>query len=58
MSANQTPDQQTEIAELQARIEDLQQQLMQSRKLGSVGALASSITHEFNNFLTTVINYA
>jgi len=26
--------------------------------MSSVGALASSITHEFNNILTTVINYA
>lgn len=26
--------------------------------MGSVGALASSMTHEFNNILTTVINYA
>ncbi|MCH7688105.1 MAG: ATP-binding protein [Planctomycetes bacterium] len=26
--------------------------------MGSVGALASSMTHEFNNILTTIINYA
>ena len=26
--------------------------------MSSVGVLASSITHEFNNILTTVINYA
>jgi signal transduction histidine kinase len=31
---------------------------VQSQKLSSVGALASSITHEFNNILTTIINYA
>ncbi|MEX1094479.1 MAG: HAMP domain-containing sensor histidine kinase [Planctomycetales bacterium] len=46
------------IAELEAQVADLKRQLMQSQKLGSVGTLAASITHEFNNILTTVINYA
>lgn len=46
------------IAELQQQIQSLQQQLLQAQKMSSVGALASSITHEFNNILTTVINYA
>ena len=44
--------------ELQQQIAVLQQQLMETQKLSSVGALASSITHEFNNILMTVINYA
>ena len=47
-----------EIEELRKQIAELQQQLMQAQKMSSVGALASSITHEFNNILTTVINYA
>jgi signal transduction histidine kinase len=38
--------------------EQLRQQLMQAQKLSSVGALASSLAHEFNNILTTIINYA
>jgi signal transduction histidine kinase len=38
--------------------EQLRQQLLQAQKLSSVGALASSVAHEFNNILTTVINYA
>lgn len=46
------------IAELEGQIADLKQQLMQAQKLGSLGTLAASITHEFNNILTTVINYA
>ena len=49
---------QPNVEELQAQIEMLQEQLMQAQKLGSVGTLASSITHEFNNILTTVINYS
>ncbi len=44
--------------ELQQQIADLQRQLLETQKLSSVGALASSITHEFNNILMTVINYA
>jgi signal transduction histidine kinase len=31
---------------------------MQAQRLSSVGALASSVAHEFNNILTTIINYA
>src|SRR5277367_83417 len=38
--------------------ESLRQQLLQAQKLSSVGALASSVAHEFNNILTTIINYA
>src|SRR5262249_42799830 len=32
--------------------------LLQAQRLSSVGALASSVAHEFNNILTTIINYA
>lgn len=49
---------QSQIAELQLRIQDLEQRLIQTQKMSTVGQLASSITHEFNNILTTVINYA
>lgn len=43
---------------LEQQINDLRQQLLDAQKMGTVGALAASITHEFNNILTTVINYA
>ena len=46
------------IAELELQLRTLQLQLLQAQKMSSVGALAASITHEFNNILTTVINYA
>src|SRR5437660_602841 len=36
----------------------LRQQLMRAQRLSSVGTLASSVAHEFNNILTTIINYA
>jgi signal transduction histidine kinase len=38
--------------------EALKQQLLQAQRLSSVGELASSVAHEFNNILTTIINYA
>jgi len=43
---------------LTQEVADLRQKLMQAQKLTAIGALASSITHEFNNILTTLINYA
>lgn len=47
-----------EIEQLQEQLAAMQEQLMQAQKMSSVGALASSITHEFNNILTTIINYS
>ncbi len=38
--------------------DQLRQQLLHAQKLSSVGALASSVAHEFNNILTTIINFA
>ncbi len=38
--------------------DQLRQQLFRAQRLSSVGTLASSVAHEFNNILTTVINYA
>lgn len=53
------------IEELEQRIVELEQQHIElmvqfhhAQRLGAVGQLASSVTHEFNNILTTVINYA
>jgi signal transduction histidine kinase len=39
-------------------VDALRQQLLQAQRLSSVGELASSVAHEFNNILTTIINYA
>ncbi len=38
--------------------DQLRQQLLQAQKLSSVGALASSVAHEFNHIRTTINNYA
>ena len=47
-----------DVAELQGQVVQLRQQLLQAQKMVSIGALSSSMTHEFNNILMTVINYA
>jgi signal transduction histidine kinase len=44
--------------ELQRQIELLKEQLGQAQRLTALGELASTTTHEFNNVLTTIINYA
>jgi signal transduction histidine kinase len=46
------------LAPAETETESLRQQLLQAQRLSSVGALASSVAHEFNNILTTIINYA
>jgi signal transduction histidine kinase len=46
------------LAPATTETEALRQQLLQAQRLSSVGELASSIAHEFNNILTTIINSA
>ena len=38
--------------------DQLRQQLLQAQRLSSVGALASSVAHEFNNILTPILLYS
>jgi signal transduction histidine kinase len=52
-----TPQEQ-QIVQLQNQLALCQQNLMQAQKLTALGELVSTTTHEFNNVLTTVINYA
>ncbi|MGW8256066.1 MAG: sensor histidine kinase [Thermoguttaceae bacterium] len=48
----------TDQSELLEQIEILKQQLTQAHRLTALGELAGTTTHEFNNVLTTIINYA
>ena len=47
-----------EILTIPSETEQLREQLLRAQRLSSVGTLASSVAHEFNNILTTLINYA
>jgi signal transduction histidine kinase len=47
-----------EIAELRQQVAALTDQLRQAQKLTALGELVGTVTHEFNNVLTTIINYA
>lgn len=44
--------------DLQAEVQSLRQQLSEARRMAALGELASTTTHEFNNVLTTILNYA
>ena len=43
---------------LEEQVAILKEQLFQAQKLTALGELVSTTTHEFNNVLTTIINYA
>ena len=44
--------------ELERQVEMLKAQLAQAQKMTALGELVSTTTHEFNNVLMTIINYA
>lgn len=46
------------VQELQQHVTMLQQQLIEAQKLTALGELVGTTTHEFNNVLMTVLNYA
>ena len=47
-----------EVLSVPNETEQLREQLLRAQRLSSVGTLASSVAHEFNNILTTLMNYA
>lgn len=57
MSVNPT-DQENELNELRAQVEVLTKRLNECQRMTALGELVSTTTHEFNNVLMTIINYA
>jgi len=45
-------------ASLEGQLEVLEAELRRARRMAALGELVSTTTHEFNNVLTTIINYA
>lgn len=54
MSNTQPPS----VPSLEEQVAILKEQLIDAQKLTALGELVSTTTHEFNNVLTTIINYA
>ena len=50
--------QKSQIEELQQEVEALRNELTKSQQKAALGELLSTTTHEFNNILMTIINYA
>jgi signal transduction histidine kinase len=49
---------QTTVAQLEARVAELERELAAAQQTTALGELVSTTTHEFNNVLTTILNYA
>ena len=48
----------TELAEVVQQLNSLKSQLEQAQRMATIGELTSTTTHEFNNLLMTILNYA
>lgn len=46
------------ISELENELAAVKRELQQAQSMAALGELASTTTHEFNNVLTTILNYA
>jgi signal transduction histidine kinase len=44
--------------DLERKLQSLEDELRHTRRMAALGELASTTTHEFNNILTTILNYA
>ena len=47
-----------ELANTQAQLDFLREQLTESQRLATIGTIAAVIAHEFNNLLTPIVSYS
>ena len=47
-----------ETASLQEQVEQLKRELVRTQRMAALGELVGTTTHEFNNVLMTILNYA
>jgi signal transduction histidine kinase len=47
-----------QIAQVQAQLDSVRQQLTESQRLATIGTIAAVIAHEFNNLLTPIVSYS
>jgi signal transduction histidine kinase len=47
-----------DVMDLNQRLKLVEEELRHARRMAALGELASTTTHEFNNILTTILNYA
>ncbi|MEN0110865.1 MAG: ATP-binding protein [Planctomycetota bacterium] len=57
-SSEAEPADQPELARLREEVVTLRRELREAQQTTALGELVSTTTHEFNNVLTTVLNYA
>ena len=57
-SAVETLSVERELAELRQRAERLEREVERCQRLATLGTLAASVAHEFNNLLTPIVSYA
>ncbi len=58
MQATESDSLKQELEDLRGRMEELEQSLVRTQRLATVGQLASRMAHEFNNILTLIIGRA
>ncbi len=58
VASNTTATTETQLAELQQKVTELQAQLDHAQRMATLGELTGTATHEFNNLLMTILNYA
>lgn len=47
-----------QLADLQAQLDAVTEQLTESQRLATIGTIAAVIAHEFNNLLTPIVSYS